>query len=84
MIVAIPASKLGVLEAQFKALGTYKLKRERKAELIRLTRVLKDLRLIARGMDISALAFGLDGAGEACAFISDEVNLHHQGEVVPS
>lgn len=61
--LAIPANKLGHLESVVRALPSFNLTRDRKAEFSRIVRVLKDLKLIAKESEPVAVSIGCDKAG---------------------
>ena len=82
-VVVIPADKLGVLEHHFRDTWALKLKSHRRAAFNRLARVLKDLGLIERALEVKGLASGLDSDGALQAFIICEIEQRHVGEVGP-
>lgn len=83
VVVVIPAEKLGILEAQFQQVHTYKLKRERKAEYTRLSRVLKDLKLVERDVEIRGVSYGVLSDGSLVVFAVGLISIVVTGEVVP-
>lgn len=78
--IAIPAEKLGVLEAQLANLPLHKLKRERKSDFNRLSRVLRDLKMVPKG-DVVGLSFGVNCLGEVTAFVTYQVDTHERVSV---
>lgn len=72
--IAIPASQLGHLESVVKALPSFTLARDRKAEFSRITRVLKDLKLIDKAMQPVAVSIGCDKAGALLLIVTFEID----------
>jgi hypothetical protein len=66
----IPSERLGVLEAQVQALMTVQLKRHRNRDFLRVCRILHDLRIVDRALQITALALGTSYGGETGLLIN--------------
>ena len=66
----LEAHRLGVMEQQLQQMGAATTARARKSEFIRIARLFKDLKLIPKAEQITAIALGVNCLGERGVLIN--------------
>lgn len=73
-VVAIPAEKLGILEAHIQQMINHKLKRDRRQAFNRISRIINDLGLNAELTQVKLLGFAVTELGDLVAILSDHTD----------